>query len=369
MIETVLCIDIGTTSLKAGLITAQGEVVSISTKRFSDPQNRFIATKWLDALRRVIKNLPQDFLSGIKALCISGNGPTVVSKSGMTIRWNENIDYQALEINLSETSPSLFMPRILSFQKLFSKDFSTTEYIFSGPEYLIYELTDKAVTILPEQRFEAAYWNKQLLNHFNIDENKMPPYVSTGEICGYLTKQSADFIGLSSNLPVIAGGPDFVVALMGTNTLQSGHICDRCGSSEGFNFCVPSFIQTDEVRSLPSVIPGLWNVSVLSVKSSRLSEKERFDFARNAVKVLKKIAHDNNIDFPEKIMVTGGQAADEKLMTEKARAMGVKLIRCQCPHAELLGDACAGWFGLGKFESLQKAANELVKEDKVYDCL
>jgi len=361
MIETVLCIDIGTTSLKAGLITADGEVVSISTKRFSDPQNRFIATKWMDSLSRVLKNLSREKKSGIKGIVVSGNGPTVVTESGITLRWNESIDYGALGINISETTPSLFLPRIQSLQKLFPKEWESGNYIFSGPEFLIYELTGNAVTILPEERFKSAYWND--------NTPKMPPYISTGSVCGNLLKNAAEFLKLQEGIPVVAGGPDFVVALMGTNTLQPGHICDRCGSSEGFNFCVPSFIKDDKVRSLPSVIPGLWNISVLSTKSSRLSEKERFNFAKNAVSILKNIAETNNIDFPDYITVTGGQAANEKLMIEKAKVLGIKLVACQCPHAELLGDACAGWVGLGKYKTLQEAAGAIVKEDRIYDCI
>lgn len=369
MIETVLCIDIGTTSLKAGLITATGEVVSISTKKFSDPQNRFIATKWLPALKRILKDFSKERLAGVKGIVISGNGPTVVSCSGMTLRWNEPIDYQKLNLDLSQAAYSLFIPRLLCFRALFTKNFENSRYIFSGPEYLIYELTGIPVTILPEERFASAYWDSDRLNAYGISETKMPPYVSTGDKCGKIISTIAEEMGLKADIPVIAGGPDFVVALMGTNTLQSGHICDRCGSSEGFNFCVPELIKDENVRSLPSVIPGLWNISVLAVKSSRVSEEERFEFAKNAVSVLRKIAENNNIDFPEKITVTGGQAANEKLMTEKAKVLNIKLIACQCPHAELLGDACAGWYGLGKYKSIQDSAANIVKEAKVYDCL
>ena len=41
MLDTVLCVDIGTTSLKAGLITCQGEVVAFCTVPYEDFQDRF----------------------------------------------------------------------------------------------------------------------------------------------------------------------------------------------------------------------------------------------------------------------------------------------------------------------------------------
>jgi len=371
MIESVLCVDIGTTSLKAGVITAKGEVVSFSTSRFADPEDRFIAGKWIQALKSALSDIQKVLDSQIKilALVISGNGPTVVTQSALTVKWNENFNPEKFGINPENMGPSLFLPKILLLKNLFKQDFEETDYIFSGPEFLIYKLTDKAVTILPEERFISAYWDKALLERFQIPQEKMPPFVGIGQVCGNLTKEAADLLKLEEGLPVISGGPDFVVALIGTKTLKAGRICDRCGSSEGFNYCVPSFIQAPGIRSLPSVIPGLWNVSLLLPDSSFLSEEERLIFAKKSVSVLKNLSETYKIDFPEYIIVTGGQAKDSVLMADKARALGIKLIACQCKDAELLGDACAGFKGLGLFKNLEEAAESLVREEKVYENL
>lgn len=366
MIETVLCIDIGTTSLKAGVISADGEVVSVSTQRFSDYENRFIANRWIFSLKTALQKLALKNCI-IRGVAVSGNGPTVVSQSGMTIRWNEKIDYEKISIKKEQIGYSLFLPRILAFKYLFPKDFAQSEYIFSGPEYLIYQLTDKAVTILPEARFLSAYWDSDRLAACEIPENKMPPFVAVGEVCGYMDSKIAEFLKLPDHIPVIAGGPDFVVALIGTKTLTAGAICDRCGSSEGFNYCVPYFLQEDGVRSLPSVIPGLWNASVLIDNSSQLTAEKRFMFAKNAIATLKGISEKYKIDFPEKITVTGGQANNHRMMKEKAVALGIKLVACQSAHAELLGDACAGWTGLGKYAGLQEASEKIVREEREYE--
>ncbi len=61
MIEAVLAVDIGTTSLKAALVTAIGDVVAFNKASFSAPQNRFVAEGWLWALKsstdKILKNL------------------------------------------------------------------------------------------------------------------------------------------------------------------------------------------------------------------------------------------------------------------------------------------------------------------------
>ena len=372
MTETVLCVDIGTTSLKAGLISAAGEVVSFSSNKFGNPEDRFIAGFWGRSLKTALLEIQKNIKDAdikISAISISGNGPTVVSMSEMTVRWNEQIDLSNFGINKADLGHSLFLPKILLFKSLFSKEFEQSQYIFSGPEYLIYKLTSQAVTVLPEKRFEAAYWNQAQLLSFGIEPSKLPPFVGIGEVCGYLTGEMADFFKLPAGIPVTSGGPDFVAALIGTKTLQPGRIVDRCGSSEGFNYCIPEFIVADGVRSLPSAIEGLWNASVLLPNSSKLSEKERLDFAKNAVQTLKGLSQKYKIDFPNQIIVTGGQAKDWQLMQDKARALGIKLVACQCSDAERLGDACAAFVALGQYAGLQEAAEKIVREETTYDYL
>ncbi len=427
MTEAVLCVDIGTTSLKAGLITADGEVVSFSSYDFPNPQDLFIARQWELGLKIVITEILKKIEGGgqkknevggqkntkggagckflIKAMSLSGNGPTLVSQSGLTLRWNEDEKSPSQEsFSHQKTGTSLFIPRILLFQKKYPEVFSQSKYIFSGPEFLIYKLTGRAVTLLPEKRFIPAYWDRGALEVCGIPLEKMPPYVNLGQVCGYLTGEMAENYNLPSGLPVFSAGPDFVAALIGTKTLKAGRLCDRCGSSEGFNFCLPAFAggQAEEnatngdsvaenpattespattaangldlhdfpgVRSLPSVIPGLWNVSLLLPDSSKLSETARLDFAKSALATLRNLAQKNNTEFPDKMIVTGGQAKDDILMADKARYLGLKLAVCQSVHAELLGDACLAFTALGKYQTLQEAAENIVREEKIYENL
>ena len=354
MSDTILCVDIGTTSLKAALVTAEGGVVAFCSLPFEEPHDRFVACSWYDAFLRA-----KDQLTGkagadyrISAIAVSGNGPTVVSESGLTFRWNEDTSEVAGLIPDCAKS-SLFIPKILSIKKLFPEVWKKHEKLFSGPEYLIYLLTGMAVTILPEARFEAAYWNDQMLDSCDIRKNLLPSFVGPGAVCGTF-----------EGCPVIAGGPDFVVALIGTGTLQSGRLCDRCGSSEGLNFSTDRPVAGQALRTLPSVIPGLWNVSYLIPNSGELSETERLNAVEQGVKTLQQTAAAAGIDFPSEMAVTGGQTNDELLLKEKACRLGMKILRPadnHFVHSELLGDACAGWYGLGNYESLQAAAEKIVR--------
>ncbi|MCQ2593309.1 MAG: hypothetical protein MJ188_11065 [Treponema sp.] len=346
MIETVLSVDIGTTSLKTALITAEGDVVSFCKVALSAPENRFVAEGWIWALRDAVGKLKKSANAAsdevvIKAMAVSGHGPTLVSESGLTFRWNEFAGNRTFDSE--EVAKSLFLPRILAFRDLFPGEFEASEYLYSGPEYLIYKLTSQSVTILPEERYISAYWSDATLEMAKISNAKLPPYVKIGEQCGVLTSEAMEFLDLPESIPVIAGGPDFIVALIGTDTLAPGKICDRSGSSEGINLCTAEPLIAEGIRTLPSVVPGLWNASVLMPNSSTLPEEERLNQIETALNKLKQLCTEKGLAFADEITVTGGQLNDEAYMQKKAEKIKLKLIYPKCNDAELLGDAKVAW--------------------------
>ena len=376
MDDAVLCVDIGTTSLKAGLITARGEVVSFCSIPFEDSQNEFTASSWLGAFVKAVCELEVQCAqagqsASVNTISISGNGPTVVADCGYTVFWNEDTSDVKIP-DSADAKKSLFMPKLLVLKKRAPKIYKKSRFIFSGPEYLIYILTGEAVTILPEERFRAAYWNDEVCAVCGIDSEKLPPFIGIGDCCGLVHKEvlselrngTGHNLNISQNSSVFAGGPDFVAALIGTGTLMSGRLCDRCGSSEGLNFCTDKILQGEGLRILPSVIPGLWNASYLIPNSGELSENERLAKLERGIGLLKQAASEAGISFTDEMSVTGGQTNDELLLREKTGRLGMKILRPaggHFVHSELLGDACAAWFGLGEYDSLQSAAENIVR--------
>ncbi len=357
MAECVLAVDVGSTALKAALIDREGKVASICSLPYSAPENRYVAEGWIWALKGAVDKLVHSTAvpepvegAQIKAIAISGNGPTLVSESGLTLRWNE---YPAARLNVDETSPdeahefsnSIFLPRILLFRDLISDEYEASAHLFSGPEYLIWQLTGNAVTILPEPRYETAYWNREVLEGFGIMTGKMPDFVELGHNCGSLLPNAQELLGLG-DIPVIGVGPDFIAALIGTDTTEAGRICDRAGSSEGINMCVDKEIRAEGVRTLPGVKAGLWNISVLIPDSASLQEDLRLQKVTEGLLLLKKLAAENDITFPSVITTTGGQAKNEAYFEKKRAALtklGLELVVGSCVDAELEGDAKVAW--------------------------
>lgn len=88
-----------------------------------------------------------------------------------------------------------------------------------------------------------------------------------------------------------------------------------------------------------------------------------------AVRQLRQIAQENRFEFPAEMLVTGGQTKNPGYMRRKSLALGIALVEANCDDAELLGDACAAYCGLGKFRGLQEAASSIVREGKKYEVL
>lgn len=369
--------------------------------------------EWFPALQNAVGEMHDACaLTEIAALCISGNGPTVVAESGETLLWNED--------GVQLGGASLFIPRLVTFKNKFPEAWEGSTRIFSGPEYLLWLLTDSACTILPAPSFTAAYWDCDTLVDagFTREEaGRLPPFVSPATVLAGLSRKAASFlgaedVGFKTGLPVICGAPDFVSALVGTGTVEPGVLCDRAGSSEGLNFCSNVRVAGDRIRTLPSIIPGLWNASVLTVGDGRANESgARFDDfklkyeretgsvidypalvatilsndgneatldqgkylmieialnLKSAGLLLKAEAQKLGLPFPDTMRVCGGQAKCAQWNQMKADITGMTVIAPEMPDAELTGDAAFAFMGLGFFPDIQAAAKAMYKAGDVF---
>ena len=57
MSDCVLAVDVGSTSLKAGLIERDGTVAAMCSVPYSAPENRFVAEGWIWALKGAVDKL------------------------------------------------------------------------------------------------------------------------------------------------------------------------------------------------------------------------------------------------------------------------------------------------------------------------
>lgn len=407
MEQTVLAVDIGTSSLKAAFVSEKGKVCAFSRRPFLLCNTEHSSKEWLPAFQNALQDLvcqsPEIRPSGI---CVSGNGPTLVASSGETLLWSEKV--------VQLKSSSLFIPRLLAFKDKFPDVWKNSGRIYSGPEYFLWLLTGESCTILPEKRFEPAYWNRQLLldSGFSDDEiSKLPSFLEPSCRLAGLSSRAASFLGaeesgIKEGLPVFCGAPDFICALAGTATLKAGVLCDRAGSSEGLNFCTNVPLEGEKIRTLPSIMPELWNASVLIPDSGSKFDSFKLKIERelgrqieysalvqkiiesdgtnasldqgkylmiqtalnlkDAVEVLKEAAAEKGIPFPDEMRVAGGQAKSALWNQMKADITGMKVAVPSCPDAELVGDAVFAFTALKIFPGFAAASEALFSKAEIF---
>ncbi len=403
----VICADIGTSSLKTALVDTSGAVLFYVRIRFNGTGG---AERWYEAFTSAAaqaKTAARDGGCRVLGICVSGNGPTLAACTGETLLWNETPAETGATLSGDTANRSLFIPRLTLFHSTYPAAWERSPYIFSGPEYLIWRLTGEPLTILPESRYREAYWTEESLAAARLEAEKLPPFVPPAHRAGFLSAQAARQTGLPSDVPVFCGAPDFIVALIGTDTLRAGTVCDRAGSSEGINLCIaphPASVWTPRqlapVRILPAVIPDLYNASILipdsGIRFSALKKETAPDasyenfvaelIARpkryaaayafltetaaevaNGVSLLFKLARDAGCPVPSRIRTTGGQAKNGAWLQFKADALGIPIEVTACPDAELIGDAVLACTGLNIFADIQEGAAALVRPHRVFE--
>lgn len=423
----IFCADIGTSSLKASLVTEEGTVPAFIRIAFPRPVH---AVDWVRSFFSAWEKIRTEY--AIDAVCISGNGPTLVAVPQHSVPIGacsssscsclsdtaplvdaiiERAEYDHLFLwnapsplaSAVQGGQSIFLPRIAAFYAAYPEVFAHTALLFSGQEYLAYRLTGTAITSLPDPRYEAAYWSKRelgcvaetlLLQEPERLIDLLPPFTEAGTV-----------IGRFCGVPVIAGVPDFIAALIGTGTVTAGTACDRAGSSEGLNVCISAPCSAEKTLLLPSIIPHLWNLS--SVIPSSGAAFSSFLIAHGFLgndysTAMKRIAAEpfspkneypatfagqgrafvealgfrirQGCDvleaasgFSPVYTLSGGQARNGVWCQMKANITGRTFALPDFADGELIGDAALALYGLKRGSSLASIAQRLIRIKQYYE--
>jgi xylulokinase len=412
----ILSVDIGTSSLKAALIDLDGRLKAFSRMAYSAGSGAVCAEDWEYAFVCATGDLHAQAPDlGIDGICVSGNGPTLVpiSRDGEALPplyWN---DGRTLLPSGGKTT-SFFLPHAAWFKNNSLLEYEKTRLFMSSHEWLASRLGAEALTVLPSELYKPWYWDDEQCRLFGLDRNKFPPFVKMGSVMGKVSPDAAErlaasFPGLKSGTPIIAGGPDFITALIGTGTVRPGDVCDRAGTSEGINVCVSgeppeAAVKGKGFRVLPHAMEGLWNVGAVIPSSGKLFECYRSETGLGSMSYaellgglipLDKSGDENTVRGREvlcaiglsvrsaleglalsgftvkEMRVSGGQGKNPLWNQLKADITGVKLMIPEIPDGELAGNAVISAAALGESGSrgktgLAEMMNRMIRFREIY---
>jgi xylulokinase len=442
----ILAYDIGTSFLKAAVVSPGGTVVAraqvpVRMAESSDPERRECdANTWLSGIAMVTAQLGLRDKGRIRGVVVSSNGPTLVpvdtngrpldfAMTWMDRRAGEEAEAVA-EFTDTQLDASFYLPKAFWIMRHKPEIYERTRWFLACAEYISFFLTGTAVRIVPTPLFREFFWNEGAIPHLPLDQEKFPPFVDVGDLLGTVGVEAEETLGIPAGLPVFAGGPDFIMSILGTASISPGRTCDRAGTSEGINLCWSAPVHDRRLLCFPHVVRGTFNVSALISSSGSAIEwaagtlgdrggnvdalvaeagraapgagrllflpflqAERFpiwdgslrgaftgltlrhgrpEMARAVVEST-GFAVRSVIDVMEThgcqvadLRVTGGLARLPLWCQARADITGKRVLLPEQGDADLVGNACVGFYGLDEFESPTEAAEALVRFQKTY---
>ncbi len=412
-----LCADIGTSSIKAGFVAPDGILIAGTRIPYTSSEAPSLpAAAWEEgfyrALRRLYEKAPG---TAVLAISISGNGPTLVplaqdGRAFAPLHWHEAVELRWRGIG----GPSLFLPAVSQYFEERAADAAATRLLVSSQEWLSMRLGADPFTCLATESYATWYWNLKQIAARGLEPKLFPPCVLAGSIVGQLSAaaRSACAIapGSPDSIPIVASGPDFMMAILGTACVDEGLACDRAGSSEGLNYCCSSeradtlHLGKKGLRVLPHWNGAHSNASaILPPTGARFEEFRRSSGqgGRRYRDILADIdaagsctgpvcnplaaagralveglgyAVREGIDRLEdaglpvaSLRLSGGQARNDTWNQLKADILDKPLVAGAIRDAELAGSAALCLVALGEAASPAEAARRLWREERIFE--
>ncbi len=328
--KTYLGIDLGTSEVKALVMSAQGEVLAVAHAGLTlqhpqpgwaeqDPAQWWQAT--INACRSLQAQIPEQYAS-IAAIGLSGqmHGATVLDESHQVLRpcilWNDGrsarqcLDMTAACPELHQIAGNLAMPGFTApkiawlranepdvFQRIakvvLPKDY--LRFLLTGE--LVSEMSDAAGTLWLD--VEKRDWSNRLLAVTGLTRDQMPRLVEGSAVSATLNGASAKLLGLQSGIPVAGGGGDNAASAVGIGAIRPGDSFVSLGTS-GVLFSVTDRHRpnvADAVHAFCHALPGMWHqMTVMLSAASALSWVTRMTGSPNEATLLAQVALLSNAD-------------------------------------------------------------------------
>ena len=297
MINTLMGIDVGTTSTKVVLFDQNGAEIARATSR--PYQNFTPRSGWVEQnpeeLWQALLSTIRDSLQSTKddihvtAICMAVQSGSLipVDSNGQPvyplITW---LDGRAEEVvnewkadgiqnwvkPLSGWSlyPSLCLPTIAWLHKNNPDVTRATAFYFSLNDFLAFRLTGKMVTNpsnaggMQLLDIQSAKWSDELCELAGITRSNLSEILPSGAVIGELLPEICSITGLKTGTPLVNGGHDQVCTALGLGIIEPGKILLACGTAWVFTGVLSSADMTSLPASLDlnfHAIPERWTLS------------------------------------------------------------------------------------------------------------
>jgi len=300
----ILAIDLGTSGCKSAVVGLDGRVVQwafqpVKTEMIGhfgaeqNPEDWWSA--FLSTAAEVVGKARDDQLE-ISAICTStqGEGTIPVDREGRPLSncmtWLDMRGSPAIRrragtglmniagyhpvklarwIQLTGGAPSLSAKdpagHMAFIQDEWPETYAKTHCFLNVLDFINLRLTgrmaatrDSILTswVTDNRNLANIHYHDGLIRTLGIDRDKLPEILDSTDIIGKLRKNAAQAIGLSENIPVIAGSIDFATAAIGSGAVRDGELHLYIGTSSWMGAHLPekkTAIQS-QIASVPCAL-------------------------------------------------------------------------------------------------------------------
>jgi autoinducer 2 (AI-2) kinase len=325
----LLAIDAGTGSVRAVLFDLSGNQVGCSQHEWTHKEDpRFPESMDFDwkynwelasgCVRGVLKEtgVSPDDIAAISTTCMR-EGILLYDKDGNEIWACANTDGRStkevadlikmdpdLELALYHKSGQSYalnaIPRILWVKNNMPDIYEKTDKVGMFNDWLIYKLTG-VLAVEPSNGsttglldLKTRKWDTDMAAKCNLRTDIFPDILECGSVAGHVNAKGAADTGLSEGTPVVVGGGDCQLGMIGVGACNPGEAAVFGGSfwQYEFNTATGDTDPYGRVRVNCHAVPGVWQYEALAFKPGLVMRWFRDGFCQEEKRIAKETGRD-----------------------------------------------------------------------------
>ena len=283
-----LGIDIGTSSVKAVVINAAGDVIDQAAAALpvSRPQPLWSEqdpADWWTATQKAVLDLSPDRRARVEGVGLSGqmHGATLLDGADKVLRpailWNDGRSFaecgelEAAEPRLRQIAGNLAMPgftapKLLWVRKNEPEVFRRVARVLLPKDYVRLLMTGEAASDMSDSAgtlwldVERRAWSADLIAATGLTQSQMPRLYEGSEITGRLKPDVARAWGVDP-VPVVGGGGDNAAGAVGVGVIRPGDAFLSLGTSGVLFLSGEAFLPNpaQAVHAFCHALPQRWH--------------------------------------------------------------------------------------------------------------
>lgn len=318
--DLYLSIDVGTGGIRAALVDRQGRILAFSHQAHEQivPQYGWSEQRpadWWTGVQATIRSVVgkvEKASDRVAAICACGqmHGSVLIDDDGALTReaaplWNDKRTAPQVQAfterhradSYLERTANLAGPAWPAFKLLWIAENDAPAYqrastLLMPKDYIGFRLTgqrawdwtEASMSFLMDAR--SRDWSEDLLALTGLRKDLFPAIRAPWEVLGPLTAGTAAEIGLAPGIPVLVGGGDFPVALLGSGVAQADLASDVTGTSTIISVLHGAPIIDPEISNVATV-EGNWASFTL------------LDAGGDAVRWARRAFHENQVSYAD----------------------------------------------------------------------